>query len=394
MNQMTAVSTDIKALPEVAPANMIAVKANTFIRRQLDPEALKIAQDWAKLLIPNDPANPPSYITIADEDLDKLTEQAANLLRGISVDQMEQVDALTKKVNTDFQSIKVSELSPAAKRVLLFFRESANMIARRIRKIMNKYKTMEGEFQKDMAASLRMRDQFVELENHADLVGKETRESRYIVRIVAEACKIYLETYGKQKQDEMVAEVAKQQAIADEKGYELDDKWTEDLKTFKDYLILVESCMLEMESASQTAAMTYAGFDALETNMRLIAQALHNQAKVVIPNWMRMIGIKYIAYMGDKANSYLAAQDERNVAILKETATSLDMVFENIAIQLRRGQYSQEAMQLLNDTLVSGNEKLILAVAEFQKAHTATSAAYGEMKEKLSAVRLKYGKSQ
>lgn len=387
------IATDIKELPEVASATEIVEKATTFIRRQLDPEALKVAQEWAKLLIPKDPTNPPSYITLADEDLDKLTEQAANLLRGISVDQMEEVDALTKKVNTDFQSIKVSDLSPTAKRILLFFRESANMIARRIRKIMNKYKTMEGEFQKDMADSIRMRDQFVGLENHADLVGKETRESRYIVRIVAEACKIYLETYGKQMQDTMVAEVNKQQAIADKKGYELDDKWTEDLKTFKDYLILVESCMLEMESASQTAAMTYAGFDALETNMRLIAQALHNQAKVVIPNWMRMIGIKYIAYMGNKANDYLAAQDARNVVILKETAASLNMVFENIAIQLRRGQYSQEAMQLLNDTLVSGNEKLITAVAEFQKAHIATSAAYGEMKEKLSAVRLKYGKS-
>lgn len=388
------IATDIKELPAVAPAAQIEQEAVRFVRRQLDPQAHEIAKKWAKLLIPKDPTNPPSYITLADEDLDKLTLAASNLLEEVSVAQMDEIDRLNKKVDEDFKLIKVDDLSPTAKRIFIFFRESAKMIANRIRRVMDNYKTMKGELEKDAAYAIRLRDTFVELENHADAIGDETRASRYIVRLVAEACKIYLETDGAKQQDLMVAEVEKQQVIATEKGYELDDKWTEDLKTFRDYLILVESCMLEMENAAQTAAMTYAGFDALETNTRLIAQALHNQAKVVIPNWMRMIGIKYIAYMGKKANDYLQAQDERNVAILKATAESLGMVFENIAIQLRRGQYSQEAMKVLNDTLIDGNNKLIVAVGEFRKAHNVTSAANATMQEQLSEVRLKYGKQK
>jgi hypothetical protein len=381
-------------LPEVATAKSIKTEAKKITRRQLAPEALEIAQEWAKDLIPADPTKPPSYITIADEELDLLTEKAAGLLSNVSVDMMDEVDAQNKGVKEDFKLINIDDLSPYAKRIWLFFRESADMIAKRIRKVLNKYKTMEGRYQMRMAEAIRMRDQYVELENHADEIGDETRKSRYIVRIAAEACKIYLETYGAQTHQAMIDEVAAQQKLADDQGYELDEKWTEDLATFKDYLVMVEQYMLDMETAAQTAAMTYAGFNALETNMRLVAQSLHIQAKVVIPNWMRMVGIKYIAYMGNKAQSYLDEQNQMNVQIITETAASLEMVFENIAHQLARGQYSQEAMAVLNDVLVNGNEKMITAVAEFRTSYAVTTAAYSDMKEKLDAVRLKYGQSK
>ena len=380
-------------LENVANAANAAAQAEELMRRPLSKEDLKLAYEWANSLIPEDTSNPPDFVNLGEDELSQLVGAQREMLENISVKEMRRVQEISTLLYKKLESVDLSKLSPKAHKKLVFMMETLQDIRNRIEAFFERYKTVQGELDKLAAQIVTMRDLHIERKNQADRIGKDAKASRNVLRVVAEACKIYLEESGRPYREDLIQRIEKDAADSKEKGVLADESLSEELGAFKNYLIIIEGYMATTEGAIVDATQAAVALDMLEQNERIIAQGLNNLLVFTIPAWQRMIATAYIASMGEQAANFIQEQNDKTNEMRRKTADILDMAFTAFAKLINSGAFDDDSMEYRNNVLIKGFKTIADAASEADRAHDISRIKGNQMIQKVNKARVEYGQS-
>lgn len=380
-------------LDPIANAGDAAAQALELMRRPLEGADLQLAYEWANSLIPADPANPPDFVNLGEEELSRLVGAQRQMLENISVKEMRRVQEISGLLYKKLEAVDLSKLSPKAQKKLFGVMESLRQIRDRIEAFFDRYKTVQGELDKLAAQIVGLRDTHIERKNQADLIGQEAKESRNVLRVAAEACKIYLEQSGRPYREDLIARVEEDAKHAQSKSMLADEKLGEELAAFKNYLTIVEGYMATTEGAIVDATQAAVALEMLEQNERIIAQGLNNLLVFTIPAWQRMIATAYIAAMGEQAAEFIQQQNNKTNDMRRKTADILGTAFSAFAKLINSNSFDDDSMEYLNNVLVEGFKVIADAAEQAEKAHDISRVKGNQMIQKVNAARVMYGQS-
>jgi len=314
-------------------------------------------------------------VTFGNDAQARLAQVTKDMLRGVRATTLDDVIELSDGVLGQINTLSIVDLTPAARRYLLFLRESTSAIRHRIDKFFKRYDLVNAQldsaeaniFQKETASTRRY---------YADAeLEQATLDVMLDARIKLAAIKLFLAgDYGNVELERRQRRVAEEKAAAASENRSIDFMIVTAAERYAKYIERLEMKKATLQQLILSAYQTSITIRMMRDNENVIRQKLSDVRTEVLPQWRTLITIAYNSYLQHGIAEFVGRMEDAETRLRIGVADRLEQTAFDIADMMTRPSFDPEAMIYYHEKLVSSLEILKTASIEAKKIRESAEA--------------------
>ena len=291
-----------------------------------------------------------------------------DMLSGVRVGMLDDVIQLSDGVLAQINTLDIADLSPKAKRILVFFHETATLIKRRIQNFFRRYELVNTRLDRQEAdvfaretASTERYYQDAELARAAFGVLLDAQVKLMAIKIFLEGEHGYAELQRRQ------LTVAEEREVAGKENRSIDYAIIATGDRYAGYIERLEGKAAALQQVMLSAYQTSIAVRMMGDNEIIIRQKLSDIRTELLPQWRTLIAIAYQAYQQQGIARFVQQLTRSEAELRRQVADQLEQTAVGVAGLKTQPLFDYEAMRYSNEKLVKSLDILKTASIEARK---------------------------
>lgn len=333
----------------------------------LSEDDMRRAAEQAKTLVRTEDKLD-DIVVFGSEGQTALAKITKDILSGVRVGMLDDVIRLSDGVLAQIQTLDIEDLSPRARRILIFLHESTASIKRRIENFFRRYEMVNTRLDRQEAdifaretASTKRYYKDAELAKAAFGVLLDARCKLMAIKIFLDGEHGYAELQRRQQ----VAIEEREAARSENRS--VDYAIIAEAERYTRYIERLEGKSAALQQVILSAHQTGITVRMIGDNEIIIRQKLSDIRTELLPQWRTLIAIAYQACQQQGIARFVQQLSRTEAALRRQVADRIEETAEGVADLMTRPLFDYEAMRYCNEKLVSSLDILKTASIEAKK---------------------------
>jgi uncharacterized protein YaaN involved in tellurite resistance len=304
-----------------------------------------------------------------------LAEISKGMLAGVRVKALDEVLQLSDGVLGQVRQLDLGELSPVARRTLLWLRESAGAIRQRVARFFRSYELVSRQLDRQEAEIFRKEAEAAQRFHGSAELERATHRVLLDARIGVAAIEGFLAgEHGWAELERRQQDLREEQAAAARQNRSVDFAAITSAERYAKYVERVEMKRASLQQLVLSAYQAEITLRMLQDNENVIRQKLSDIRTDLLPQWRARIAIAYNAYLQQGIAEFVKGLDRAESQLRMQTANQIEKAATSVADLLTRPAVDPAAIKYHQDKLIGALETLKAASIEARRIRAAAEA--------------------